>query len=216
VPAPTDTPIPTVAPQTPTPSTGTTLGFNSITYTVAAGATLNGDLVPQVVGGVPPYTFTLITGPNQGTLTLDPSGIFVYTANPDASGTDQFVVSVQDSEAQAVSIAAVTDGTVLLQIEPPTETPTPTVVPTGTTPPLATPIVDTPTPVPATGGDGQPTGGGQQPANPATDIQTLPSTGSGNPGEALGSPAGPAIGFAAGILVLMVMGIAVRRRRQPR
>jgi VCBS repeat-containing protein len=194
------------------------LEFNSITYTVAAGATLNGDLVPQVVGGVPPYTFTLITGPNQGTLTLDPSGTFVYKANPDASETDQFVVTVQDSQAQAVSIAAVTGGTVLLEIQTATETrtPTPTVVPTGTTPPLATPIVDTPTPLPATGGDGQSAGDGQQPANPATDIQTLPSTGSGNPGEALGSPAGPAIGFAAGILVLMAMGIAVRRRRQPR
>jgi gliding motility-associated-like protein len=42
-------------------------------------------------------TFTLLSGPSNGTLTFNPDGSFTYTPNPNFSGTDSFTYIVTDS-----------------------------------------------------------------------------------------------------------------------
>jgi large repetitive protein len=45
----------------------------------------------------PEAIYTVVTGPTNGILTLNPNGTFTYTPNQDYSGTDQFVYSLCDN-----------------------------------------------------------------------------------------------------------------------
>jgi VCBS repeat-containing protein len=64
-----------------------------------------------------PLTATLVTGPANGTITLNSDGSFVYTPNADANGSDSFTYSVSDgtstSEATVtINVAAANDAPV--------------------------------------------------------------------------------------------------------
>jgi hypothetical protein len=117
-----------------------------LTFDVVEGQSVQGNLPLGVFGGVTPYTFTLVTGPAKGTLDLDPSGAFTYSANPGASGTDSFTFTVQDAtEPKEASSAAVLTGEATFAIvaaaEPPTATATATMpgqIPTVVASPTAT------------------------------------------------------------------------------
>jgi hypothetical protein len=186
---------------------------------VDAGASIDGDLNPQVSGGVPPYTFILVTDPTQGEVTLNSDGTFTYTANDDAEGTDQFVYTVTDSEIQItgeVSGAATATGVVDIIIAAPTPTPTETTVPTATPTlepgitPTATATTEpgvTPTAT-ATTDLGDPT---KEPARAGGSVTELPNTGQGNEGS--GSSTGLLLALlTAGFLLLAVAASRLRRR----
>ena len=52
-------------------------------------------------------TATLVSGPSQGTLTLNADGSFTYTPNPDFLGTDSFTYKITDEESATVTIQVV-------------------------------------------------------------------------------------------------------------
>ena len=69
----------------------------NITASVCPGVTLLGNLATLFSGGVPPYTFTQVTGPTQGTLSLSGNGNFTYTPNVTFIGSqDSFQFTFTD------------------------------------------------------------------------------------------------------------------------
>jgi hypothetical protein len=161
------------------------LTIDPITLNVDSGQSVSGNLGEYVHGGVPPYTFTELSGPTLGTLTLGTDGTFTYQANPGASGADTFTFTVTDSQIEAPGAAATTTGTVSIVIAAPPASPTPT----ATLEPGVTPTV-TPSPTNDSGvvGPGDP----ETPGATAEDarstepsdrdggtVTTLPGTGTG-------------------------------------
>jgi hypothetical protein len=125
----------------------------TLTITVEAGQSVNGDLAGQVTGGLPPYTFSLLSPPSQGTAIVNPDGTFSYTANLDGSGPDSFTYQVTDSQPTEAGAAATTTGTVIINIEAAQPVPSPT------------PTDPDPTPTPT----GEPDGGTVGPGDPEDD-----------------------------------------------
>ncbi|MDX2232072.1 MAG: Ig-like domain-containing protein [Leptolyngbyaceae cyanobacterium bins.349] len=81
------------------------------TYTAAIGSTLN---VAQLQGVLANDTddsgalaASVVTGPTQGTLTLNPNGSFTYVPNAGATGTDSFVYRATDGLANATATVAI-------------------------------------------------------------------------------------------------------------
>ncbi len=71
--------------------------FNTDEDVALAGSVVGGDV--DVDGD--PLTYTLLTPPAQGTLTLDDAGNFLYTPNVDANGIDAWVYRVDDGRGGA-------------------------------------------------------------------------------------------------------------------
>jgi VCBS repeat-containing protein len=187
----------------------------SLTLNIESGGTITGELVDQVSGGIPPYTFVLATGPALGTVTIEPDGTFTYQAHSGASGTDSFTYTVTDSTSGVVEATATTTGTVTIIIAAPlTPVPSPTPSPTtepGEPTPIATEQTGTVEP-----GDPEIT---QTPVDPrvsetpdsgnGTDPVThLPSTGAGGSQQSM-----PVVALlVAGVMMLAAAVIAGRRR----
>lgn len=79
-------------------------------YTMTEHTTLTVD-PPGVLGNDSdpdgdPLTATLVTGPSNGTLTLNPDGSFTYTPNDDFVGTDSFTYEANDGQLDS-SVATV-------------------------------------------------------------------------------------------------------------
>ena len=69
----------------------------NVTTSVCPGITLLGNLAELFSGGVPPYTFTEVTGPTQGILNLSGNGNFSYTPNLTFVGSqDSFQFTLTD------------------------------------------------------------------------------------------------------------------------
>ena len=83
------------------------------TLTVAAPGVLANDTDPEN----PPLTAQLVTGPSNGTLTLNANGSFTYTPNTGFSGTDSFTYRARD--ASSGSAPATVTLTVLQGNNPP-------------------------------------------------------------------------------------------------
>ena len=83
--------------------------------TVPASGVLNNDSD----GNGDPLSVSLIGGPSNGTLTLNPNGRFVYTPNANYNGTDSFTYQVSDgnggfdSATVTLTVTAVNDAPVL-------------------------------------------------------------------------------------------------------
>ncbi len=80
-------------------------------YTVTAGFSLapgaGGVLANDVDRNRDPLTAVLVTGPTQGTLTLNPDGSFIYTPSLGFVGTDRFTYKAKDP-TQESALATVT------------------------------------------------------------------------------------------------------------
>ena len=69
-----------------------------------------------------PITATLIAGPTEGTLVLNPNGTFTYTPNANFAGTDSFIYRASDgihispSTTVSIDVAAVDDGAAPLEL----------------------------------------------------------------------------------------------------
>jgi ELWxxDGT repeat protein/VCBS repeat-containing protein len=81
-------------------------------YSAAIASPLNINLLQGVLtndsdpdGGS--LTASLVTGPAQGILTLNPNGSFVYTSNAGATGTDSFVYRATDGFASSTATVAI-------------------------------------------------------------------------------------------------------------
>ena len=76
-------------------------GFKTQTNSTAPtcpGNMLSGNLSPLFSGGLRPYTFTQVTNPNQGTLSLSGNGNFTYLPNANFKGSqDSFQFTITDS-----------------------------------------------------------------------------------------------------------------------
>ena len=85
---------------------------NNDAYTVGVHQTLNvstpGVLANDTDPESNPLTAILVTGPSQGTLTLNPNGSFSYTHTGPTVGTDTFTYRAQDSGGALSNIATVT------------------------------------------------------------------------------------------------------------
>jgi outer membrane biosynthesis protein TonB len=190
----------------------------TLTLTVDAGQSASGELAGQVTGGLPPYTFSLLTPPSQGTATVDPDGSFTYTANMDGSGPDSFTYQVTDSQPASTDVgaAATTTGTVTIVIEAAQPVPSPTPTEPGPSP--------TPTEEPDDGiiGPGDPgdddgtdhgaddgdDGTGEDPGD-GGPVTRLPSTGHGGGTGALS-------GWSLVLLGVIALGIAAAISSRPR
>ena len=89
------------------------VGANSFsTANVCLGTGLIGTISGNVSGGTPPYTYTIITNPQGGTLTLSnftSTGNFIYTPNTSFNGSsDSFTYQVTDSAGCLSKVATVT------------------------------------------------------------------------------------------------------------
>jgi len=187
---------------------------STMTFTIdtESGSIFQGDLQPLVSGGIPPYVFSVLVPPTQGTLDLNPDGTFTYTANPGASGPDQFTYTVMDSAVSdsGVNAAASTVGTVsILIVAAPAATATLPDGPTATIPdrpvipgkPVAT---ATATPAP------QPGNGGGTGDNTST-VSQLPSTGTGTRDDSLLT----LMLIAGGLALVLGALVATLRQRHP-
>jgi hypothetical protein len=154
-----------------------------------------------------------VTQPTKGTLTLHEDGTFEFIADPGAIGEDSFTFSVHDSEVAQISVAAVTEGIVHLQIEAQTSTATPNPTESASTPtptptePAATPTLAPTDTVPATP-PVTPTG-----TVPATPITELPNTGGANSD----SESGPLRSLLMGLglaLLLSALSLVIRSTRR--
>ncbi len=76
--------------------------ITSLSFTVARGATLNGQLVATDLDGGP-LVFAVIASTTNGTLAVQPSGAFTYTPNANFTGPDTFVARVTDPPGAATS-----------------------------------------------------------------------------------------------------------------
>jgi|GEM_PF-4717879 len=216
------------------------LEASNTSFTITAGQTYTGNLASLVSGGVPPYIFTLLSGPGQGTLDLQPDGSFTYTASDDASGSDSFQYTVTDSQGSTqVTAAAQTPGTVSITINPaaPTATATatatspdsptatspdsPTVTPTATSPGDATATATMPSGVTPTSTASATTPGGGLPATqPAPGTSPTPGVNATSAVSALPATGqGTGMHTAWGTLWLLLAGFlllaaAVLSRRE--
>ena len=170
-------------------------------FHIQPGTGFNGDLASAVLGGNPPYTFTLVSGPTQGELELNDDGRFFYIANQDATGTDSFTYMVTDANGVDVTSTAQGEGTVGIIFDP--VAPSPTVIaPTATERPILPGRTPTPTPTATIGTSGGDTTGG--------GVTQLPSTGTMQDSSTSGS--GLWILLAMGVLLLA--GAVITRRRR--
>ena len=72
------------------------------TGTLEQDATFNGSLSPLATDAEgDPLTFTVVTQPTNGTLTLNPDGTFVFTPNTGFNGTDSFTFQASDSQGNS-------------------------------------------------------------------------------------------------------------------
>lgn len=84
-----------------------------------------------------PLTTTLITGPANGSLTLNPDGSYTYTPNPDFSGSDSFVYQANDGLAfSALATVSLTINALSVEPTDPPGTDSPTTDPVPTNPPV--------------------------------------------------------------------------------
>jgi hypothetical protein len=205
-----------------------------LTFDVVEGQSITGNLSDGVFGGVTPYTFTLVAGPTQGTLDLDPSGAFTYTAHPGATGTDSFIFTVRDAtEPQALSSAAELTGVATLNIIATAEPPTPTATATATPAALATKPGQTPTEIPGPtatpeSGNAVPTAIATREIPPARATATATSTVAGSAGNggvtslpSTGAAAATGqshnlllLGVLASLVLLLAGGVATVKQRR--
>jgi VCBS repeat-containing protein len=94
--------------------------LTSLIFTVTQGQVLNGQLTATDPEN-DPVTFAVVTPTTNGTLTVQPTGAFVYTPAPAFSGTDTFTVRVTDARG-AFRIGTVTITVVPVPNQPPTIT----------------------------------------------------------------------------------------------
>ena len=85
---------------------------NNESYGVAGGQTLN-VAAPGVLGNDTdadgnPLTAVLVSGPSNGTLTLNANGSFSYTSNANFGGTETFTYRAKDSTLLQSNVATVT------------------------------------------------------------------------------------------------------------
>ncbi|MBF2028605.1 MAG: DUF4347 domain-containing protein, partial [Oscillatoriales cyanobacterium C42_A2020_001] len=78
--------------------------FGTNEDTVLSNNVLTNDSDPD---GNTPLTVSLVTGPSNGSLSLNPNGTFSYTPNTNFNGTDTFTYSVRDSLGANSSPASV-------------------------------------------------------------------------------------------------------------
>ncbi len=78
--------------------------FGTNEDTVLTNNVLTNDTDPD---GNTPLTVSLVTGPGNGSLSLNPNGTFSYTPNADFNGTDTFTYSVRDSLGASSNLASV-------------------------------------------------------------------------------------------------------------
>lgn len=140
-------------------TTSFSLGFKSSPYS----ATL------QASGGTPPYSFSLLTGSLPAGLSLSSAGIISGT--PTTVGISTFTARVTDS-----TMATADSGTLILQIEQPVLSITPTTCPSG-----QVGVVYAGCSFTATGGDGSNTWTTLQPLPPGLSINSTSGTISGTP-----------------------------------
>ena len=111
------------------------LSIAPVTLTVDPGATVTLDLAEFVTGGLPPFTYTLLQQPAQGSASIDPTtGQLSFTANADASGSDTFtfIVSFTDGTTDISAAADVTGTVAVTYAQAPTATATTPTYPTST------------------------------------------------------------------------------------
>ena len=177
------------------------LTINAFSFHIQPGTGFNGDLASAVLGGNPPYTFILVTGPAYGTLEFNEDGTFLYIANQDATGTDSFTYMVTDANGVDVTSTAQGEGTVGIIFDPVAPSPT-MIAPTATERPVLPGRTPTPTPTATIGTSGGDTTGG--------GVTQLPSTGTMQDSSTSGS--GLWILLAMGVLLLA--GAVITRRRR--
>ena len=77
------------------------LASGGATPSVCSGATANGTLFGHQTGGTPPYTYSILVNPTNGTVTLlsgfTGNGNFSYHGNSTFTGVDQFTYQVTDA-----------------------------------------------------------------------------------------------------------------------
>src|SRR5262249_47853902 len=66
-----------------------------------AGLTRAGVLANDTDADNDPLSAVLVSGPSHGTLALDPAGQFIYTPDPNFSGTDSFTYKATDGTAES-------------------------------------------------------------------------------------------------------------------
>lgn len=131
-------------------------------------------------------TATLVSGPANGSLSLNANGGFTYTADGGFSGTDTFRYRATDGIANSGT------ATVQITVSGPTPTPAPTPTPTPT-PIIAIPSVLPSLPLPS-GSGGLPT----VPGASATPSPSPTAGGSGGPGATATPSPGPSGGTGQG------------------
>jgi len=210
-----------------------------VTITLAPGATVTFDLNEVVSGGLPPYTFTLLGQPEQGSASIDTNGILTVNADADATGSETILFQIMDNYGNtAITSAATATGAITLNYsDVPTATATatspddPTATATSPDGPTATatspdgPTATTPAGITPTNS----AGGGPLPGNPnatATATSTpSPTSGTGSNGGVTQLPStgtgdastSPALLWTMLLLSLAMcgsLGIIVRRRNR--
>ena len=89
------------------------LVINPVALTAVPGTTQTFDLNLAISGGLPPFSFILLTQPAQGSASITPDGMLTFTANAGATGTDTMSFQVTDSfEESVVSSTATIPGTI--------------------------------------------------------------------------------------------------------
>ena len=129
--------ITVLAAPTPPPVVNLAPVANPLTFTIANGALSTGTLTGSDPEGAS-LTFTLVSGPVNGTLVLSPAGAYTYDHNGTATTSDSFVFSVSDGSLSANATVTIT----ILPIPAPANT-APVVVNTSLTTSFETPISGT-------------------------------------------------------------------------
>lgn len=67
-------------------------------FTICKNSSAGGSLSSLITGGIPPYTFAIVTQPSHGTVTLDiPGNTYLYQPNVGFVGVDSFQYQATDS-----------------------------------------------------------------------------------------------------------------------
>lgn len=84
---------------------GCTLATNPTTESLCVNSSTTGDLGGLVNGGIPPYTFGPTGSPVGGQVSINPSGIYSFTADTGFSGAGSFGYQVTDSNTGCGPVA---------------------------------------------------------------------------------------------------------------